>query len=525
MMKVACCLLVGIGFFLFYKIYFRGDQTSLSSRAPLVDFEYLSDLAKNPDVNSVEKLLSALPTSFRESYVLIHDSQSTQEADYQNPRVVMLGYKYVKNPGDSPSPAVIAFNGSQIQNGYNEVEIIQWRESEAKFEFRSISFNDGHATISNPNPIRCLGCHSRGASEDPLPIWNLYSNWPGTYGANDGQIKNGSREDHEFRNFVNHAKTDPRYSQLPHLQDIDYLSNKRASFSDVPWVDGYYIEPTSGDGLVNLSQFFAEKAALRFLRKIQRSPNFRPLRQTFVCALFDHATDIVSSDEKRLIQQLYTLQNEYSAAIRIETALSTEFAVQDIRGSDDLDFDFGDDVLFWLANQFLGVPSSTLSYAPQSKYAAFVVPKVGNFRYLVRQAMALQKDPDIISFLLLTEDGQRDACLKSLSVRTAQIAKIKPCLECRARFVPAGPVSSKFVNPALGKCVKCHTQDGAPALPFLVPSKLKLALREGLLSKIQYRLSDQAAKNKDSMPPNTHLSKLERSELLTYLLNLAGSPN
>jgi hypothetical protein len=88
------------------------------------------------------------------------------------------------------------------------LEVIQFKDETKEFEFRTITFENGSAKISSPNPAECLACH--GAN--PRPIWQSYHSWPGVFGSNDDYID--STEVALFQSYTDIANSDPRYSAL-----------------------------------------------------------------------------------------------------------------------------------------------------------------------------------------------------------------------------------------------------------------------------------------------------------------------
>ena len=174
-------------------------------------FEDLQTKVLQCGIGSLEKLLPLLSIQHLSQYVLVHHSQSLQGASAESPRVILYG---------KAAKLVLAFNGDPSQERYRNLEIIQYRDSSRRFEFRDIEFNEGSAspTISPPNPPICMSCH-RGA--DPRPNWAGYPLWPGAFGGEDDGIfrltapMDRSSEDWvTYQFFLDHQKQHGRYQFL-----------------------------------------------------------------------------------------------------------------------------------------------------------------------------------------------------------------------------------------------------------------------------------------------------------------------
>ncbi|MEQ1879057.1 MAG: hypothetical protein ABL958_20625, partial [Bdellovibrionia bacterium] len=152
-----------------------------SASAQAFTFEDLAAIIKSGNVKSIEQLLPLLPEELRADYVLMYRSRSLQDASFENPRAIMFG---------KDARLVLSFNGDPSHKGFSEIEAIQYREKEARFEFREIQFG-ARVDISAANPAKCLKCHQAATRTgvDPRPNWEPYSFWPGAYGAADGFFK------------------------------------------------------------------------------------------------------------------------------------------------------------------------------------------------------------------------------------------------------------------------------------------------------------------------------------------------
>ncbi|HEX4923939.1 MAG TPA: hypothetical protein VFV50_07630, partial [Bdellovibrionales bacterium] len=140
-----------------------------------MSFDSLKTTIESKRLTALEQVLAALTPEYRSEFVLMYSSRSVQDASFQNPRVIFFG---------SDASFITAFNGDPMQRGYDRLEIIQFRKSQRRFEFREIVFRKGQAPeISRPNPPKCLICHQSPArmDVDPRPNWEPYNRWPGAY--------------------------------------------------------------------------------------------------------------------------------------------------------------------------------------------------------------------------------------------------------------------------------------------------------------------------------------------------------
>lgn len=174
------------------------------------NYEALLKLIERQKITTVETLLSQLPKSMLSNYALVYSSRSLQEASAQNPRAILFG---------SDASFLMSFNGDRSQKGFNNIEMVQFREETKTFEFREIQFIENRAVVSSKNPVQCLGCHG----QNPRPNWDGYFFWPGVFGSEDDHIyrsnpnfefKKGGTEEIWFQDFLKYKKEHPRYKYL-----------------------------------------------------------------------------------------------------------------------------------------------------------------------------------------------------------------------------------------------------------------------------------------------------------------------
>jgi hypothetical protein len=113
---------------------------------------------------------------------------------------------------------VLSFNaGAESAYGGNSIEMIQYDDERARFDFYELAFDGGRPRLSEPNPQACLGCHQSlsHADADLRPNWEPYNVWPGAYGS-FSLIEGG------FRSFT----SDSRIMGLARPQDREMIEEQ-----------------------------------------------------------------------------------------------------------------------------------------------------------------------------------------------------------------------------------------------------------------------------------------------------------
>lgn len=152
---------------------------------------YNSSSTKSED--PIDHFLSALPSTYRLHFTMVHRSFSPQKATPQAPRVILFG---------PDSKVIMAFNSTDPS-----IELIEWNGEKTQWDFSELNFKEGQIVREN-NPAKCIMCHA--GTPKPLdtknrevfskalkPIFPQYPFWPGFYGsANDivGLKQPGSRD-------------------------------------------------------------------------------------------------------------------------------------------------------------------------------------------------------------------------------------------------------------------------------------------------------------------------------------------
>lgn len=141
----------------------------------------LLDAAKTNCVESaLEKISLAAPSLFSD-FTLMQKSESLQDASSLSPRVIGFG---------KDARFLLAFNGDPKHKGYHALESLHFRSSlvegmeVGEWILEEVLWNGKTATLSKPNPPKCLQCHG----SIPRPIWEQYATWDGAYGKHDDAI-------------------------------------------------------------------------------------------------------------------------------------------------------------------------------------------------------------------------------------------------------------------------------------------------------------------------------------------------
>lgn len=154
------------------SILFFATISNAASDPNEISYDWLKNLIITKKLTTIDSVIPLLPKTYRESFLLMRESHSMQEASLENPRAIVFGQN---------AKLIMAFNGDSSQKNYNQLELIEFNDQAKAFEFRTILFGEGEPKFSNVNPSKCLSCH--GAV--PQPLWDDYKKWPGMIAAND----------------------------------------------------------------------------------------------------------------------------------------------------------------------------------------------------------------------------------------------------------------------------------------------------------------------------------------------------
>jgi len=204
-------------------------------------------LAAHPEINTPARFIAALPTEFRQNWILMSRSESLQTGTARTPRILMPSNnaRFTFTVGMTPHSS---YPGAHP----NAIEYMQWDAAQKNFRFHEIIV-DNIPAMPSPSTIparsrgvsidddKCSRCHStrnvlnhtisNGTSGPPggvkfknKPNWDAYDSWGGMTPFNRDRIYQGSVEAAAFRstfnlwNWRNSAQNDSIRQILEQLQ-------------------------------------------------------------------------------------------------------------------------------------------------------------------------------------------------------------------------------------------------------------------------------------------------------------------
>lgn len=474
--------------------------------------DYVNQLVTDPanKITRVEDLLKLLPIRYRSSYALMHTSRSLQEASHLSPRVIMVGLQDLGSV--DLNEVVISFNGGGDAFGGSSLEMLQWRSATARWELSEIAFREGKAHFSGINPARCLTCHTRTAGDNrAFPLWEPYFLWSGAYGASDGHIKKGTKEDKAFRKFLKLAPRHDRYKWLVGLDKVD-LKKRKQEYDPTILEDayfkpkGYWILPPTGYGLELLNQRFEGQTAERILRDIKTHPLYATYKDVFTC----------SANE--LSVNLFPEKMESYAT----TAINAQFAQEDfnrgrvvklsgVKRSEirerDSEFRLKTNMIAvaWAAQNLLGLDPTSWTSGISDQTLNFGAPVEPETDRTITEGLGSEAALDL----------DCDAILNP--VWEAAKEPRQSFGTDRPDFFAFEKEGARVPQIAL-LCSSCHATDAKHRIPFHNPKLLKPLLSDALLSDIKSRIADDVPGYLEPMPYlQPRLSAKTQATLIKYL--------
>jgi hypothetical protein len=448
-------------------------------------YEDLQEIIRTNHVNTIAELLPHLSSQMKRQFTLVMKSRSLQEGSPEYPRVILYG---------DNAKLLLAFNGDSKQLGYDRMEVIQYRDQEAKFEFFEIQFpekddegkplnNLSEPKFSSANQAKCLSCHT----SDPRPNWEHYFTWPGVFmGADDSA---NTPEDASFPSAEKFLQTAPAlYAKHPRYKNLERL------------VEGYN-STDSGDGrATNKNINMTERVGVLNYRRVARILRQDPYYQNYKYMIALSISCLPGDWEQG------TPQDFPSFKPRVDGFGQTDFSgVYRRRGLSMADL-YGN---FKSPAPFFTLPS-----------------------YLTNRLVEpiVYDDPDLAPYFTVREDqynglttpvaepkdckGLAEASLKALS---SNVPNPKDEIDARLASQP------KIVK----RCMSCHTGEltlVGPHIPFdnLIRLKSHLSAQNyehgSFKDELLYRISESAAP-KNRMPPEG-ISEKERSQLQDFIQRL-----
>lgn len=493
-----------------------------------IHFESFIQNIKDHNVTTLEQALALVPETFYNNYVLMYRSRSLQDASPIYPRAILFG---------RTAKFIMAFNGHEEQKGFNNLEMIQYREATNKWEFRELTFfKDKAPVVSEANPKKCLECHQSPKRQniDPRPNWEPYNFWPGAYASVDDTldpvlkkpyqdfvsgeknyligtlarflpqdfilVEEQSHELENLRHFFSTLKSShPRYQFLKEFNKRDPLHLTKATVALNMRRVARLIKEELGESLFSIYKY-----AVIGIAHVKTYQNSNQLR--FACnelylppSLLDRHLNKVRL-HKSIPEQAYRRTHQGASwDLSFEAAtdiLMTPFGIN----TDDWSMDFKTDGRFSVLDRFSSPHHSQTQFrdALESVYAG---------------------DPA----LQMPCAAIKEESLRSLSLEE----NVSVIAEAMSRSQDISLSTPQ--RPLIQRCISCHVHETyseqAPFIPFDDFSRLKPLLDEAkysrgtLYQEILYRISDHVPL-KDQMPPSGGVDREQRDTLIEQLSNL-----
>ena len=482
---------------------------TVSARGSDFGFNALQQLIAQQSIDSVERLIAALPEDLRSHYTLVFESRSLQDASFAYPRAILFG---------SHATFVLAYNGDPAERGYAAVETMEFDGSTQHFLFREIQFGGGSPRISAANPPRCIACHGNPTR----PIWDTPPAWPGVY----GQRYHAGLSAVEARGmaaFLALQPTHPRYQLLLGAKALNdrstYVPDSRAVYEESS------VEPPN-------AQFSALLTGLNsrsILAEMAARPAFAPHRYVLLAAAGHSCGRVSDFYPGQLQAELATRRVAFDRA----SAISDQRQVLSKRqrgtheaaayragaAADDMN-----DLRF-VAESSVGVSTAHWTLAFERGSYDLSAP---NENLTLESALfkwVAQGDPQLEDLRAYRGSQGHDRYCEHLRLESRRLLddwySNHPLTAAR---MDASQLPD--VAPLLGLCASCHTGEVAPLIPFTDRAALARLLATGhyprgrLLDEILYRLDPHAGA--DAMPRGINLSAPDRQGLEQYFLSAAS---
>lgn len=508
-------------------------------------------------VSRLDDVLSLLPEEFLKGYALVYRSRSLQEASAEYPRAIVFGHS---------AEFILAFNGHAKQRGYNQLEMIQYRAKERRWEFREMTFTEGQSPqVSGPNPKKCLECHQspKRLDVDPRPNWEPYSFWPGVYASMDGKIHSLLPE------YYDNMKKNKAFEQSLMGLPFEEIQHRQENYKTKYL--GVLAQFLEQDFVLVEEQANEESGVVYFERVIKEQPNsrYRHLGPFSVHGPTNLTRNLVTLNMRRvarLIQQALPgeLMNDFVyalAGLRPSGGLYNDPETSELRYMNACDRIYLPDHLLklFISETLARKPIASDKYTPvEGKYfqldlgAALDILLMptgvltedwsmdfktnGRFSFGSSGRFASPNDAKsdyISSFyeaMSSSSEIQFMSCEELQSKSEERFLQLEKSGRLEALLSRSEELwQQRRKRPLMDRCVACHVnfEDGldAPMIPFDNPIRLSKELskagykRGTLLDEIRYRLSDHVPSHLQ-MPPAGVRSVEERARFIKEMTQL-----
>lgn len=474
-----------------------------------LNYSSLQQLIINKNLKTIEDTLPYLPQEYFSNFVMMHSSMSLQKASLENPRVLLFG---------PTAKFVISYNGSHLQKGYYDFEILEFDPKTKVTNLYEITFpqqTSGAVRFSQANPPKCLECHTSFPKPNGVrkPIWNAYPSWPGAYGFRKSSLTYSEKKEREFKAFdTDKRATHPRYK---------FLNFKTAERRTV----GMRHERPN----LRLYELLIFNYGIALAEKIKKHPLFKAAPLHVLTALWSHNLEYAPTSSPLCLEKDFPFAVDNRAAEEfLETRLGLHKSV--FHTNFDENRHGSNHFLTFIKNRasLIGVTlHHLLQAAPQSATVHFEISKNKSAMYKNDE-----HEEHYTNLYSITES------VEELTVKHCSQFRTALHIEAQAMVQNQLPLVELKDKPVIQRCYACHvTRYGhrqktiGPYLPFDDPQHWlmtsKLLMEESLKYTAAYsnfsleerRLSptQPASKGGLLMPYGRKpLSKEERKELADY---------
>lgn len=486
-----------------------------------ISYETFQKKIQDSKAQTLEHALELVPSAFFQNYVLMYRSRSLQDASYLMPRAIVFGRS---------SKFIMAFNGHEKQKGYNNLEIIQYREKTQRWEFREVTFfADKPPLFSEANPAKCLECHQspQRSNVDPRPNWEPYNFWPGTYASVDEEIRPKLKPDYE--GFLSGDKSSLSAPLTKFIeQDFVLVDEQSLELENLNRFQ-QQIKPSHPRykflGRFSLRNPLALTKALVILNmnRVARLAkeelgDLFPVYKYALLGLGDYADMTSSARLKFRCADVYmpqdVLQKHLARTLAQKSLPEKEYLRPQGSTSWKYGFAAGLDTIFLP----LGINTNdwSMDFRTDGRFAAqdrFTSPHDSRSHFRVAMENVYPQDEAI-----------HMDCKQLKAASEVALSEFNSTGDLERRL--QSPVVVQNQKPLIQRCISCHVnyEDGgqAPAIPFDNLTKLKPLLHQGkyrrgtLFDEILFRTGDHAPL-RDQMPPAGLVDRKLRDQFIESL--------
>ncbi len=476
-----------------------------------ITYESLVETIRKSEATSLEETIALLPSDFLRHYVLMYRSRSLQDASPLFPRAIVFGRS---------ARFILAFNGHEKQKGYNNLEIIQFRDKEHRWEFREITFSaEKPPTFSEANPKKCLECHQspRRENVDPRPNWEPYNFWPGAYASVDGVIKPALNPTSSLvKRFLpqDQILMDEQAQEEKNLQK--FFSEIKPQHPRYKYLAEFSVRRPLG--LTKMTVILNMRRVARLVKE-ELGSLFKDYKYT-ILGLGDYGSPSGSTQLQFACGDLYLPESIYADYLSRGLKLRSHPEKKYIKPKDSYGWNFGLAAGFDILLLPLGIQTDdwSMDFRTEGRFAAedrFTSPHDSRAHFRDAMEIVYQGDPAL-----------KMNCQELKLASENSMEDLKKSGELDKTFDSLSQLKLQPSRPLIQRCIGCHVQyeDGgqAPSIPFDNLDQLKPLLgqnkykRGTLFDEILFRTSDHAPL-REQMPPAGFTDRQQRDDFIESL--------